>query len=169
MSIRHLDTKGIGLIETITALGIAVVVITALVSLAVFTLRSSQTSKYLLEGSKLANEELELVRVAKETSPSWVSFLTALQACDDSATDTCYIDFAANDAGIMSGIDTIDPNPAVGLRRSFRAYDPTAADPVNSIATTDQVVRIEVRVMWNVGNDTKGAYSYTDISNWRGD
>ncbi len=168
MSIKHLDAKGIGLIETITALGIAVVVITALVSLAVFTLRSSQTSKYLLEGSKLANEELELVRVAKETSTSWVSFLIDLQACDDSAADTCYID-TTSDVPIKAGIETLDPNPAVGLRRSFRAYDPTAANPANSIDTTDQIVRIEVRVMWNVGNDTKGAYSYTDISNWRGD
>lgn len=60
------NQEGIGLVETIVALGLGVVVLTALVSLSVFTLRTSTRGKLMLEGSKRANEQLELVRAYRD-------------------------------------------------------------------------------------------------------
>ena len=42
--------------------------------------------------------------------------------------------------------------------------DGTVIDP----ADIPSVVRISVSVTWQVGDQEKGSYIYTDLSNWRG-
>ena len=162
-----LNDKGIGLVETILAIGIAVIVITSLVSLAVFTLRSSQQSKYLLEGSKLANQQLELVRAYRETV-SWTTFFTALRACD---TADCWIQ-VDNSSGPPATI-TLQPGaqedlgvPAVSLVRYFRATNQDGTPLSDS--TIDNIVRISVTVEWQIGGNQRYAHTYTDLTNWQG-
>lgn len=169
MSIKKLlkNQTGIGLVETILAIGIAVIVITSLVSLAVFTLRSSQQSKYLLEGSKLANQQLELVRAYRETV-TWTEFFTALRSCD---TADCWVS-VDNSSGppatfIVHAAAQEDLGvPAVSLVRYFRASNPDGT--VLSDSSIDSIVRISVTVHWRIGGSDRYAHTYTDLTNWQG-
>ncbi len=157
-----------GLVEVIASLGIAIVVITSLVSLALFTLRSSLQSKLLLQGTKLANEELELVRAYRD-STSWTLFDAAMLNCTAS---NCYIDSSITPLG---GTEVFNPGLTTQITRYFKASDPTlncsgsplvcAGGPVNASST---IIRISVEVFWTVGSTTKYAHVYTDLSNWRG-
>ena len=149
---RHLskNNKGIGLVETILALGIAVVVITALVSLAVYTLRSSQQSKYLLEGSKLATEHVELLRLYKD-STAWTTFTGAVGAC--TGATHCSTDGSA----VVNAPATITLSNNASVQRYFTVTTPAT-----------NVVRVTSIVEWQVGPDIKKTTIITDISNWRG-
>jgi Tfp pilus assembly protein PilV len=148
---------GIGLIEVIVALGIAVVVITALVSLSVFTLRSSLQSKLLLEGTKIANREIELVRAYRDQSLSWAAFINGMDNCFTS----CYM-----------SLDGLVVNSGVGVENSgleqvehfFRAESLSGT----IVTASDQEVRIEVTARWNIGGELKQTQIFTDLTNWRG-
>lgn len=144
--------KGMALVEVIVALGIATIVITSLVSLSISTMRSSLRSKLLLEGSKIANREIELVRAFRDGSDTWESpgFLTIL-ACTSinpcsMKTDGSGITFAKTTEGTGTEVIT----------RSFTAEQ------------RGDVIRISVSVVWKVGSDDHGAYIQTDLTNWRG-
>jgi Tfp pilus assembly protein PilV len=151
MSIKlYKKSKGIGLVETILALGIAVVVITALVSLAVYTLRSSQQSKYLLEGSKLAAEHVELLRIYKDSGINWTDFVNAVSGC----TTPCSTDGSA----VASNPATITLSNSATVQRYFTVDTSVVG-----------VVRVTSVVEWPVGPVTKKTTVITDITNWRGD
>ena len=80
-SITH--EKGIGLIETIAAMGVAMIIVTSIVSLSVYTLRASTTSKLMIMGSKYATEELERLRAKRDNTNTWLSFYNSdVPACD---------------------------------------------------------------------------------------
>lgn len=144
------NNNGIGLVETILALGIAVVVITALVSLAVYTLRSSQQSKYLLEGSKLATEHVELLRLYKD-SAGWSTFTSDVGAC--TGATHCSTDGTS----VINTPDTITLSNSASVQRYFTVTTPAT-----------NVIRVTSIVEWQVGPDIKKTTIITDITNWRG-
>jgi Tfp pilus assembly protein PilV len=150
---KNKNEKGIALVEVIAALGIAVIVITSLVSLSISTMRASLKSKLLLEGSKIANREIELVRAFRDNSATWSDFLTVL-AC--TSLNPCSM--KTDGSGIISGRTIENPGTTEALTRSFTATDPSS----------NGIIRISVSVTWNVGNDAHGAYLQTDLTNWRG-
>ena len=153
------NEKGIALVEVIAALGIAVVVITALVSLSIFTLRSSLRSKLLLEGTKVANREIELTRALRD-STTWASFITFVQAC--TIANPCSMSISP--LGVTSGSTTENPDTTEAITRQFTA---TATD-MGDLTGSEDTVRISVSVTWGIGSDVKAAYLYTDLTNWRG-
>lgn len=152
------NSSGFGLIEVIASLTISVVVITALVSLTVFTLRNSLQSTLLLEGSKVAKKELELVRAYRDSQDSWSDFLTALSPCD---TANCHMN--GSGSAVATGSNTINISGS-DVIYSFRANDLSGG----TIDSSDNTVRIFVDVSWVVGSQTKHSYLYTDLTNWRG-
>jgi len=149
MSIKRISNNGIGLVEVILSLGIAVIVITSLVSLAVFTLRASQQSRYLLEGSKLASEEIELVRTLKDKSTTWAIFRNAISGC--SAANPCFINSGGtNKVNGKEGIDFMD--------RYFYVAQ----------GATDQIYTITAVVEWRFGaGSPKRTVIVSEVSNWR--
>lgn len=155
------DQRGIGIVEVIAALGLAIIVLTSLVSLSLFTIRSSLQSKLMLEGTKLANKELELVRALRDSSSMWydnsgsTGFLNQLR--DNTCNTGCYM----NNLAVVSGTHTAGTGPEA-ITRTFRATDIDG----NPLDITDQVVRISVEISWDVGTDTKYARLYTDLTNW---
>ena len=162
-----LNEKGFGLVETIAALGLAIIVITSLVSLSVFTLRSSTRGKLLLRGSKYANEQLELVRAHRDHMP-WEAFVTDIinNGCDGARCNMS-IDGSYN-LTISPGQQTEDSGGVNELSYSFTVTDPVIESGDNSsVSVTDPVLRIEIETLWNVGDEVKSAYIYTDMSNWR--
>ena len=164
--IKKYNKKGIGLIEVIAALGLSVVVLTSLVSLSVFTVRSSLQSKLMLEGSKIANREMELIRAFRDGSDYWYSdveptaFLNSILSCTGVGNNTCYMDY--NTLTVVQGAKGYIGTGAKQLIRYFYATDIDG----NPLVTSDTVVRISVVVSWNVGSITKYARLYTDLTNW---
>ena len=151
------NKKGIGLVETILALGISIVVITSLVSLSLYSLRISQASKFQLQGTKLASEELERLRAARD-SMSWLEFITALSPCING--NLCNI---GSGLSIAQGAESIPISGTSSVvTRSF-----TVTDPINgSFEGNEQVLRFSVVVTWTLGTAQKYARIYTDLSNW---
>jgi Tfp pilus assembly protein PilV len=146
--------SGIALVEVIAALGIAVVVITSLVALSLSTMRASLKSKLLLEGSKIASREVELVRAFRDNSPSWADFL-AITGCTSLNPCSMY----ADGSGINTSGPTTEGSGTEILTRSLTATD-TKGD--------GSIIRISVSVVWSVGNENHGSYIQTDLTNWRG-
>ncbi len=167
MLIKNINQKGIGIIEVVAALGISVIVLTSLVSLSLFTLRSSLKSKLLLEGTKLASRELELIRAYRDASTVWydgsgsTGFLYDVIGCTDLA-NACHMDYAVGLGVDDSGYTT----EGVGAETVTRYFIATRQDGT-PLQVTDEVVRIAVVVSWEVGGETKYARLYTDLTNWR--
>jgi Tfp pilus assembly protein PilV len=156
MSINKLlkNQNGIGLVEVLAAFSISIVVITALVSMALYTLRSSLNSKLLLEGTKIATRETERVRALRDTSATWVNFMTAVNTCK-TVSNKCHISPPSTVAQ-GTNTETIDGQAVI---YSFYVV-PDTNDPNN-------IVRILVDVTWTVGGVPKGTHIYTDLTNWQ--
>lgn len=161
--------KGFALVEVIAALGITALVITALISLSISTLRTSLDSELLLEGTKVANREIELVRAYRDgedistgEARSWKTFVEQVAGC---LSTPCYMDILNVEP--VSGSYT-DP-PSGGPKAITRQFIATNlnGDPIDPL-NPPSVVRISVSVTWKVGDKDKGSYIYTDLSNWRG-
>jgi len=149
--------SGIALVEVIASLGIAVLAITALVSLSISTLRTSLESKLLLEGSKVANKQMELVRAYRDSRP-WEEFITGVEGCDT----------ACNLVGntLTSGSGASGTSSTEKIYFQFTATD-TGGNSIAGLDPPPDVVRISVSTKWVIGDKVKGAYVYTDLSNWR--
>ncbi|RJR27397.1 hypothetical protein C4561_02495 [candidate division WWE3 bacterium] len=167
-----LNQKGIGLVEVIAAFGISMVVITALVSLSLYTLRSSLQSKLLLEATKIANRESELVRAFRDDeNVSWLVFMDTLDITDNdplvsdydctcaAAPCTKQCNMTSNPVQVNAGarVENIDGQNVT----HWFSIVPDANDPTN-------IVRVYVTVTWDVGTQAKMTNVYTDLSNWRG-
>lgn len=153
------NEKGIGLIETILAMGIAVIILTSMVSLSVFTLHSSLQNKLLLSGTQLADQEIELVRAYRDTN-AWETFVADVDGTNgvNCFTADCYMDNAGS-LNIRNGINTINSGTPEQIQKSFRLTD---------VDGDKSVIKVAVNVSWKVGSDTKYAHNYTELSDWRG-
>lgn len=153
---------GIGLVETIVALGVSVVIIVALVSLSLFVLRASLQSKLLLQSSELANEQVQLLKAYRD-SEGWTDFISALPGCTSSTR--CYISIPGGTFTVASGDRVLNPNTPGQLNIGFFATD---LDSGGNVLLTTQQVRISVVASWYLGSDIQSTYLYTDLTNWQG-
>jgi hypothetical protein len=152
--------EGIGLVETVLALGLSIIVITSMVSLSVFTLRSTTSSKLLLQSSKLANEELELVRAYRDAH-DWDTFVAMMGTCEGPAT--CHVTTGGG-LGVSTSAETVNVGGTTNVTRYFYASD---AGGGGSIDSGDNLIGISVVLSWTLGGETKYAHNYTELSNWR--
>jgi hypothetical protein len=161
--------RGIALVEVIAALGVSALVITALVSLALSTLRTSLDSKLLLEGTKLANREVEMIRAYRDRSDvSWENFIQGLVASENCVKGAfCHMD---KQFGHPVMGEEIIGSGAEKITVGFYITDPSRDDGLilDPYISPPQVVRVNVSVKWKIGDKDKGSYIYTDLSNWRG-
>ena len=153
---KYLKYKnGIALVEVVAALGIAVVVITSLVSLAIFTMRSSLRSKLLLEGTKHASRQIELLRAYRDNPGiTWDIFKNEL---DPNCTggDSCNINENLN---ITTGKADSGPDTPP-LEQVYRYFTVTNV--------TNDSVDITAVAEWQIGGETKSTHMYTTLTNWR--
>jgi len=158
------NEKGIGIVEVIAALGLSIIVLTSLVSLSLFTIRSSLHSKLMLEGTKLANREIELVRAFRDSSDEWeIGGGAGGGFLDDLISFSCDAGCHMIGLSVHSGAQITPITGPEAITRSFRA---TKIDGITPLQSGDEEVRISVEVSWEVGNDTKYARLYTDLTNW---
>lgn len=156
--IKTFNQKGIGLIETILAIGISIIIVTSMVSLSLFTLRSSLQNKLLLSGTQLANQEIELVRAYRD-SYTWDLFIDAVGPTGSNCfVSNCYMSSGSGTISVSSGQQTIGSGTET-LTKSFRLTDMSGG--------SYSLVRVTVTVSWTIGTDVKYAHNYTELSDWR--
>lgn len=162
-NLKNHSQKGIGLIEIIGALGLSTVVIVAVATLSIKTLKTSVEGKMQLQVTKIANRELENVRAIRETSPAWQNgvdgFLDKVSACirtGGSTSQKCSIDPASlavsnSPATSGTGVDAIT--------RYFYVTYPNSGNT--------NLVRVSVDVSYISGSTNKTTHTYTEFTNWR--
>jgi Tfp pilus assembly protein PilV len=152
------NQNGIGLIEVVVALGISIIIVTSIVSLSIYSLRSSTQSKYMLEGTKLAGQELELLRASRDKK-KWTAFRNSV--CPSCIGSQCHVTDGLDINAGQQSITTTNGN----IVRYFtvNSFDGDCSD--------DQVLRFSVTVTWPSGGSkgTSSTYTYTDLSNWVGE
>lgn len=160
MRINKRNQKGIGLVETLLALGVGVIIITSMVSLSIFTLRASLQNKLQITGTQLASQEIELVRALRDSMDTWEQFTDEIDGTTgpDCFANDCYMANAATPT-VSSGKSIINEDTAEELTKSFRVTDQSGGNKT--------LLRVNVSVVWKVGTDVKSAYTYTELSDWR--
>jgi Tfp pilus assembly protein PilV len=155
--------QGLGLIETVLSIALAVIVITSLVSLSLFTLRSSTQNKLMLQSSKLADQQLELVRACRDASASWADFRTTLGNCIAVPGTECSIVTAAGGSQCGTAniyVTTARTTTGSGLEEVDHYF---VLEDFNG--NTDEI-KVSVTVQWLIGDETKTAHTYSLITNW---
>ena len=142
--------QGIGLVETIVALGVSLIVITSLVSLSVYVLRASQENRMMLTATDKANEQLELLRAKRDTT-TWDAFTLAMASCS-SPTSVCVLTSLSGAPQAVTNTTQINPNEVLVY---FWAEG------------TGDLRRIHVEGAWMSGSTIRKVYNSTDLSNWR--
>lgn len=156
---RKKNESGLGLIETVAALGVVVLVIGALVSLGITSLRASGSAKSAAIAGTLVDRELELVRIYRDNN-SWVDFektvddcaAPLLESCD--ATDSCYMDSVG---AVLKGGEDEETRSGLDFIRCFNY--------ISSDSTASKVHVIAV-VEWTdfIGSHTTLAETY--LTEW---
>jgi len=154
---RDINEKGLGLVEVVVAMGVAMIVITAMISLAIFTLKATTQSKGLLEATRQANKQMEKLRAYRDNyvaTQGWEDFYNLLTVAPNCSTNcssnrVCYID----DNFVFHDDD--NPNPA-----------PTSCFYATSVSENNNVLNVVTVATWRIGGETKSAYSYSRLSNW---
>jgi len=80
------NEEGQSMVEVVVAVGLILVAVAALLSLGVVSLRGASFSVSKIKATRLANEELELVRAYRDTV-GWATFVSDLGDCGSG----CYI------------------------------------------------------------------------------
>jgi Tfp pilus assembly protein PilV len=157
------NSKGMALVEVIAALGIAVVVITSLVSLSLFTLRSSLSSKLQLQGTKVATRESELIRSYRDSdAQTWATFVAGVRNCYGGAN--CCMNSGGTAVLLNQATSCVD---GTGLEVVTRSFTATKVDGSSQVGLTDNTVRFDIKATWTVGGAEKTTHLYTDLTNWR--
>ncbi len=169
--------KGQGLVETLIAVAIAIIVVTSLISLAVFALRNSKQASYSSQATQIAETQLEFIRAYRDhPNITWTMFgnssnsSSLLATClNSNASPTCanaskFCTFAkSNFSGTTPTVPTTSVNTSTSpFSYFFNLYCTTA--PCNVSSGT---VRALVCVSWDVGGRVENIYNYTDFTNWR--
>lgn len=162
---KNKTEAGIGLVEVMLAFGVAMIIITALVSLSTFVLRSATTSSRMMQGTRLVNKEIETIRAVRDIyindeNLSWEDFYTNVSNCvaidaggNACPAGSCHVDF--NFSGdIASGFYSV-PNENMTLCFGSRQVG----------ADTDKIDIIAVAT-WSIGGQQKYVHNYTRLSNW---
>lgn len=158
--VKKINQKGIGLIETLLALAVSIIIVTSMVSLAIFTLRASLQNKLLLAGTQLANQEIELVRALRDTTP-WEDFIDQIDGTSGAicigAGNECHM--SSSGLTVEAGEQVINGGTTEEITKSFVLTD---------INGDQSLIRVSVTVSWQIGSDVKYAHNYTELSDWRG-
>jgi len=155
----NIDEKGLGLVEVIVALGVSIIIITAMISLAIFTLKTTTQSKGLLESTRQANKQMERLRAYRDNyvaTYSWEDFYNLLMAAPNCSTScssgrVCYIDDSFEFQEVT--------DPSAGSI-------PTACFYATPVSGNSNVLNVVTVSPWKIGGETKSAYSYSRLSNW---
>jgi|GEM_PF-4832399 Tfp pilus assembly protein PilV len=142
--------KGYALVEILLAFGLSTVVVLAMVSLAVSTIRAGTTNRAYAEAGKMAQSQAERLKLLHDTT-AWPQFLASMTAC--TSGHPCYID---RDLTIYTGTNSI----SMGYFSITYFFTTTAA-------ATAQEFTYRVETSWAIADVPKTYRIEGLVSNWR--
>ena len=151
---RDVFESGQSLVELIVAVGLILTAVVALLTLATSSMKSSGFGVAKARATKLANEEMELVRAYRD-SVGWSDFSsgTGVPSCSDS-TNPCYISVDPV-ISIQPGSDTTVPP----FTRNFITVPPNSA--------LQNKYTIAVRVIWTDQSGEHTVEISSVLSDWQ--
>ena len=171
------NQDGIGLVEVILAFGVAVMVTVAMVSLGAYVLRVSTESSRLTQGTRLANQELESIRVARDLYVSsavlsWEDFYNAVLG--GGAVPVCNLTCTASDCScgtnscnvVLSGSTATIRKSPQRIVDSITVCFGARAVPPSGVRDLEKIDIVSV-ASWSIGGHQKSALNYTRLTNWK--
>jgi type II secretory pathway pseudopilin PulG len=159
--------KGQTLLEVLTALGVAVVVIVALSILAVSALRNAQHAKAQAEATKFVNEAIEEVRAVRDQR-GWSTF----SSFSVTPPDNCYSVTSSTPLNLVSV--SCGGSPIVGSTQFTREIkldgkDVTGgpSEPGCPIGNTCPGRMITVSVFWTDAYGSNTSQATTILTEWK--
>ena len=154
---KNLSLEGQTLVETVAALAVTVIIITALVGMAVTSLRSSNLSRSKAIASQLLSEEIEKVRIYRDANTfggltADLTALRTLQACNTNV-GPYYVNSSNN---LVGSSETVSLN-SLNFSRYFYAC----------LSASSTQLRVTATVSWNDSAGTHPIKATTYFSNWR--
>ena len=143
--------KGYALVEVLLAFGVALIVITGMISLGVVTIRATTGNRAYAEAGKLAQRESERLKLLRDTSVDWQAFITAVGSC----TSACHLQPSGSSYSVGSGLGVS------GTGSSAVNYYFTVSD------VSDTVINYVVTTSWVIGNVNKEYMIEGVLSSWR--
>ncbi len=157
-SCRFCSQSGAALVEALIAVSVAIIVVSALVSLSVFSLRNSKESSYTAYATNLAEAQLEYARAYRDNATvTWNAFVTAALTTGGGcaaptsplvAAGKCY--FSAPSTQTNPPTITRGSLGTDGIFRYATGFT-CASAPCNA---TSGIVRASVTVEWSVSGKT---------------
>lgn len=146
--------KGQGLVETLLAVSVAIIVVTSLISLGVFALRNSRQASYTAQATQIAQRQLEYARAYRDVSTTtWATFDGLRTSC----ATACYF------TGVIAPTAGSDSTSVSPFTYSVKFY----CAPSQTCSSTTGVIRADAVVTWTIGGKTQTIYNTTDFTNWR--
>ncbi|MEK7595831.1 MAG: hypothetical protein AAB443_04575 [Patescibacteria group bacterium] len=167
-----LTEDGQALVEALIAISVAIVVVSALISLSIFSLRNSKESSYTAQATSIAQTQLEYARAYRDhSSVAWSGFVALGQ-------DSTACLFAPTISSVASGnrcyfglpLTSVGPpqlNRPAGSSAPFQ-YIIGFSCVAGTCNQTGGTVRASVVVEWTVSGKSYSVYNFTDFTNWRG-
>lgn len=145
------NSRGYALIEILLAFGISTVVMVAMVSLAVVTVRAATTNRAYAEAGKVAQSQAERLKLKRDITP-WSTFLPLMRSCSGRH---CYVDSAG---AVHTGLDAFaGTGPA-----TVTYYFTTTVAAADSKEFTYTVV-----ATWNISTIVKTYKIEGLLSDWK--
>lgn len=144
------SNKGVTIIETVVALGLTSVLLTALMAMVITAINASDLSKARTIATNYANEGLEIARTQRDAT-DWTTFVANYNSGAGSAIcSTCYV----TAAGVLTG--------AVGSAASIAPYTRvvTFSDGGSGRVTVD------VKVTWKYHSQTETVELVSYLTDW---
>ncbi len=146
--LTKVNKLGYALLEIMLAFGVAAVVITGMVSLGVSTTRAVVNNRAYSEAGKIAQREVDRLRVLRNISASWSAFVTAVSGC----TTKCTINASGSPFTVTAG-ENIEGSGNNAIHYYFSANSPAPGDRVNYTVYTK----------WAVGNTPERTYKIEGV------
>jgi type II secretory pathway pseudopilin PulG len=146
--IKKINNQGIGLVESLIAIALAIILIVSLLTLTNFNIRNSLLVTENQDAINSANNLLENLRSLKDSN--FTTFLNTVSAnCLRSNNKIC---------SVTSGVVT---------EASINLDNQSPYSYFNIVKVSDNEVQIFILTQWKVGNNVFSSPLQTTFSNWR--
>lgn len=164
---KNNNNKGFTLIEILLAFGVAVIVTVGMISLGISATRASVTNKAAGESAKVAQQEIERLKLLRDTAPGWEDFVSRVSACfaSEEGYNPCHLEpsEAGTSYDVKPGAGTVNPSTAFKVDHSFWVSGPGGG----KLLETDFYAKVSETASWQVGSSEKAFTIETALSNWR--